>query len=90
MMVGNAERGVMIGEQIEDRLFVPARMPELDGVAAPLGQQLQEGGQPFVVPPQHRRKLHQRRTVSLPQARHSPEHQIDESSQSFSFLLWVM
>ena len=45
MMIGNAERYVLLSQQPEYRRLIPARMPEFEAVAALLREQFEEGGE---------------------------------------------
>ena len=45
MMIGNAERYVLLSQQPEYRRLIPARMPEFEAVASLLREQFEEGGE---------------------------------------------
>jgi len=47
VVVGDAERRVVIGQDLEDGRVVPALVAELDGVPTPLRQQAKEARQPL-------------------------------------------
>ena len=48
-MVRQAERDVVVAQQIENFVLVPARIAKLEGVAPLLRQQLEERGEPLAV-----------------------------------------
>src|SRR5215208_360611 len=72
MMIRQAERNVVIAQQVQDRWLIPARVAELEDVL-PLGrQQLEERREPLAVRLKASRKLKQHRpqlVAEYPQAR---------------------
>ncbi len=76
-MVGEAERGVVLPEKIEDRRLVPARVPELDRDPVPLRQQREETPEPVPIGAQHGRQLEQHRAELFSQSRHAAEDEVE-------------
>ena len=61
----DAVRSAVPSEEIEDLLVVPAGMAQLDGDLDPPGELLQEPPQPFVVPFQAGRQLHEKHAATV-------------------------
>src|SRR5215207_5547476 len=61
-VIGQAQRGVVLAQQFEDRLRVPARMAELEGVAPGWVQHLEEGSEALPVYLHLGRELKKNRT----------------------------
>src|SRR4051794_18818197 len=62
MVIRNTQRGVMVAEQVEDIILVPARMAKLERIG-PLGaEQLEERCKPLAVLLELRRQLKQDRS----------------------------
>ena len=59
VMVRDAERDILFGEEAQDAWGVPARMPEFETVAALFRKQLEEGSKPVGVGFKIRRQLKQ-------------------------------
>ena len=77
VVVGDAERGARLLQQLEGLGHVPARMAELEGAAAIRRQEAQEGRQPLGLEVQVRRQLEEHRPEVLAERGHAPEHQLD-------------
>jgi hypothetical protein len=58
-MVGETQGDVVLAQEVEDRRFIPARMPELERVAPLRGKHREEGGEPLPVHLHARRQLEQ-------------------------------
>src|SRR5262249_25036217 len=59
VMVGQTQRYVIFVQEIEDGVFVPALVTELEGEAITARQHVEEGRQPLAVLRELRRKLEQ-------------------------------
>src|SRR5882757_60309 len=69
VMVGNAKRDILVGEQSEYLWHIPARMAKFEAVSAFLRQQLEERCQPFGIGLKLRRQLKQDRAGFLAKQR---------------------
>ena len=79
-VIGDAERGIVIPQDLEDSLFVPAWVSELEGAAMLDGDPVEASGETFprlAIGLEGRGKLKQDRSECLGQTRHPPEHEAD-------------
>jgi len=61
MMIGNAQRDVVVTQQIQDIVLVPAWVTKFECVRPPGAKQLEERAQPLAILLELRRQLEQHR-----------------------------
>ena len=65
VMIRQAQRDIVVAQNLQDRILVPALMPELEGIAIRLGKHLDEIGQAILVRVEAPRQLQQHGTAFL-------------------------